>query len=75
MIIERGRPGEHPKGTSDHVTSRGTPTGDVISGQKTLIGRDPYFRLRMRAPTLPREPLGGHVTFDDITSGEKAGVT
>jgi hypothetical protein len=35
MIIERGRPGEHPKGTSDHVTSRGTPTGDVISGQKT----------------------------------------
>ena len=74
MIIERGRPGEHPKGTSDHVTSRGSPTGDVISRQKTNREKS-LLPLRMRASTLPMEPLGGHVTFDDITSGEKAGVT
>jgi hypothetical protein len=28
-IIGRGRPREHPKSTSDHVTFRGSPTGDV----------------------------------------------
>jgi hypothetical protein len=29
LLIGRGRPREHNKGTSDHVTSRGSTTGHI----------------------------------------------
>ena len=49
-IMGRGRPREHPKGTSDHVTSRGSATGDVRSD----IAQLPVSHAR----TLPRNPFG-----------------
>ena len=67
------------KGTSDHVTFRGSPTGDVISGEKAPQGRiSRNFRLCRRAPH-PREPPSGscdlrslRVTFHSVISYEKA---
>jgi len=42
---------------------------DVTSSENVPLGRIlRNFWLRMRAPTLPRELLRGHVTFDDVTS-------
>jgi len=72
VIIECPR--EHPKDTSGHVTSRGSPTGDVwwrhFRSKDSLVRRNPYFRLRIRAPHPPKGIPWGHVTFDDVTSGE-----
>ena len=48
----RGRPREHPNGTSDRILRN--------------------FRLCMRAPHPSKEPWRGHVTFNDVISGEKA---
>jgi hypothetical protein len=48
------------------IFSRGTPTGEVWSD----IAQHPVAHAH--TPRLPREPRRGHVTFDDITSGEKA---
>ena len=74
VIIECPR--EHPKDTSGHVTSRGSPTGDVwwrhFRSKDSLVRRNPYFRLRIRAPHPPKGIPWGHVTFDDVTSGEKS---
>ena len=49
LLMERGRPREHPKGI---------PMGDdVISGEKAPLGRIVCnFRLRMR--TLKEKPFG-----------------
>ena len=51
MIIGRGRPREHTKGTPDHVTSRGSPTDDDWS--------DIVHLPDAHARTLPRESLRG----------------
>ena len=104
-VIGRGRPREHPKGTSDHMTSssRGCPTGDVRSdisyllvthartppfqGNPEGVGRRLMTSLPVKKPhlggycatcacahpTLPSEPLGGHMTFDHVTSVSHVG--
>jgi hypothetical protein len=73
LHIGRGRPREHHKGTSDRILlnfrshmraphpSKGSPTGEVISGQKAPLGRIlRNVRLRQRAP---KGTVRGHVTF------------
>ena len=45
---------------------------NVISGQKTNREKPPTSGCASTHPTLPRELRGGRVTFDDVTSGQKA---
>ena len=48
----------------------------VISGQNTLIGRNPLLPVtHVRIPPFQGNPLRGRVTFDDVTSGSHVGHT
>ena len=84
LLIGRRRPREHHKGTSDRILrnfrlrmraphpSKGSPTGDVISGQRPQqadIAQLPFAHVRTQG-----NPLGVTlwVTLDDVTSGQKA---
>ena len=64
LLIGCGRPREHPKG---HFRSK-----------DSLIGRNHYFRLRIRAPFQGKPPFGVidlrslRVMFHNITYGQKA---
>ena len=73
LLIGRGRPREHHKGTSDRIL----PIGDFISDQKAQLRRILCnVRLRMRAPkeypSGSRDLWSLYVTFDDFTFGQKA---
>jgi hypothetical protein len=70
-VIGRRCPREHHKGT--HVTSRGSPTGDVWWRHFRWKGptrADVAQRLVVHARTLPMEPPSGS---RDVTSGSHVG--
>ena len=76
MVIEPGRPREHPKGASGHVTSSSMGYPVSISVMRngtfcttTIVRKKRGNRLRMRTPSLTVRAASGHVTSGDVTSG------
>ena len=70
-----GRSIEHPNGISGHVTSREAlrvTLDNVICGQMiSNREKSPSSGCACAHLTLPREPLRGDVTFDDVFFSER----
>ena len=67
----RGRPREHPKGTSGHAFSRGSPMcGHVISVQKAPLER--ILRTPKGTTKGSRDHRSLRLTFHNVTSSQKA---
>jgi hypothetical protein len=67
----RGRPREHPKGTSGHAFSRGSPMcGHVISVQKAPLER--ILRTPKGTTKGSRDHRSLRLTFHNVTSSQNA---